>query len=110
VRSFFSYHASWVYLADAFGLQVAGTVEPYPGIPPTARHLAELVEIARSRRVAVLLQEPYFSPEAGRFLAREARVRVLVASASCESIDPGSYLSHIEHVLAGLGGAGGQVP
>jgi len=48
-KTVFTYHRSWSYFADAFGLEVAATAEPVPGIPPTARHLSELVQIAKSR-------------------------------------------------------------
>jgi zinc/manganese transport system substrate-binding protein len=108
-HSLLTYHASWVYLAHAFGLEIAGTVEPVPGIPPTARHLASLVGIVKSRGVPVLLQEPYFSADAGRFLAREGGVRVVVAAASCEDARAGAYLAHIEHVLDGIAGHSGGV-
>jgi zinc/manganese transport system substrate-binding protein len=106
-RTLLTYHASWVYLAHAFGLEIVGTVEPVPGIPPTARHLATLVETVRARRVPVLLQEPYFSGDAGRFLGRESGVRVVVAAASCEDAAAGAYLAHIEHVLDGIAGRSG---
>lgn len=101
-KTVFTYHRSWSYFADAFGLEVAGTVEPVPGIPPTARHLASLVGIAKQRRVPVLIREPYFSGEAGKFLAREAGVREVVASASCADATPGSYLAHVDAVLDDL--------
>jgi zinc/manganese transport system substrate-binding protein len=98
-RTLLTYHRSWSYLANAFGLEVAGTVEPVPGIPPTARHLSELLGIVKARRVPVLLQEPYFSAEAGKFLAREGGVRVVVVSASCDAPTAGSYLAHLAAVI-----------
>ena len=101
-KTLLTYHRSWTYFGDAFGLEIAGTVEPVPGIPPTAKHLAGLVKLVRERRVPVLLQEPYFSAEAGKFLTRESGVRVLVRSASCERPEAGSYLAHIEGVLRDL--------
>jgi len=101
-KTLLTYHRSWTYFGDAFGLEIAGTVEPVPGIPPTAKHLAGLVKLVRERRVPVLLQEPYFSAEAGKFLARESGLRVLVRSASCERPEAGSYLAHIEGVLRDL--------
>lgn len=94
-----TYHASWIYLADAFGMRIAGTAEPVPGIPPTARHLAELVAVARERGITVLLQEPYFSDDAGEFLAREAGVRTVKMAPSCDDARAGSYLRHIDDVL-----------
>jgi zinc/manganese transport system substrate-binding protein len=98
----FTYHRSWSYFAEAFGFEVAATAEPVPGIPPTARHLAELVAIAKSRQVALLLQEPYFSSDAGRFLARETGVRTVVATPCCDSAAPGSFLAHFDSVLRSM--------
>ncbi len=103
-RTIFTYHRSWTYFADAFGLEVVATVEPVPGIPPTARHLAELVQLAKARKVGVLLQEPYFSADAAQFLARNAGVRAVVASSACDTDAAGSYLAHFDRVLALLAG------
>jgi zinc/manganese transport system substrate-binding protein len=60
----FTYHRSWSYFADAFGLDVVNTVEPVPGIPPTAKHLAELVDQAKARKVGVLIRSRTSRPTA----------------------------------------------
>jgi zinc/manganese transport system substrate-binding protein len=105
-KTIITYHRSWSYLANAFGLEVAGTVEPVPGIPPTAKHLASLLGIVKARHVPVLLQEPYFSADASKFLAREGGLRVVVASASCDTPTPGAYLAHIGDVIKRLSAGG----
>ena len=102
-----TYHASWVYLAHAMGLEIAGTVEPVPGIPPTAKHLASLIEIIKARRIGALLQEPYFSADAGKFLARNTNLKVVTVSASCDAAVPGSYLAHIGDIVRQVGVTGG---
>lgn len=38
-----AHHKSWVYLQDWLGLEEVATLEPVPGIPPTATHLSGLV-------------------------------------------------------------------
>lgn len=101
-REILTYHASWVYLAAATGLTVAATVEPVPGIPPTGAHLQELVTLVRARHPAVLLQEPYFSDEAAGFLAREAGLRAVKVSPSCDDVAAGSYLAHFDAVVAAI--------
>lgn len=107
VKALFTYHASWPYLADAFGLEIAGTVEPVPGIPPTAKHLASLVALAHGRKLALLLQEPYFSAEAGQFLAREAGLRTIRSSASCDAPTAGSYLAHFDAIFGAMAAPAG---
>jgi ABC-type Zn uptake system ZnuABC Zn-binding protein ZnuA len=54
-----SYHDDMVYLAARLGLEVAGTIESKPGVPPTARHLRELTQLAKARGVKVVLYETF---------------------------------------------------
>lgn len=103
-RTLLTYHRSWPYFADAFGLEIVDTIEPVPGIPPTARHLADLQKTIAARNVRVLLQEPYFSADAGRFLQRSAPIRVVTMSPSCDAGVAGSYLAHVKAVLAAVTG------
>jgi zinc/manganese transport system substrate-binding protein len=105
-RAIFTYHASWIYFTHAFGLEVAATVEPVPGIPPTGKHLQSLVDIAKGRGIKILLQEPYFSGEAGQFLSREADIRAITVAASCDEAKAGSWLAHIEQVLDAITSTG----
>jgi zinc/manganese transport system substrate-binding protein len=102
VKAMITYHRSWSYFANAFGIEVAGEAEPIPGIPPTGRHLAELVEIVKTRKIPIFLQEPYFSSDAGQFLAREGGLRVVVMSPSCDAPTAGSYLAHFQDVMNAL--------
>ncbi len=55
-----TYHKNWVYFIHLFGLEEAGTVEPKPGIPPSARHVAELVQLMRDREIRLILAANYF--------------------------------------------------
>lgn len=49
-----TYHTSFSYFADRFGLSVIGYVEPKPGIPPTPSHSAELMQQIRRAGVKVI--------------------------------------------------------
>jgi len=100
-----SYHSSWVYFAFAFNLNIAGNVELLPGIPPTGKHLAELVNIIKENNVSVLLQEPYFSDEGPRFLARLSGIKVYKFSPSCDDIAADSYFKHFDEMVGQLTGS-----
>ena len=39
-----AHHRSWIYLENWLALEEVATLEPVPGIPPTAGHLASLLE------------------------------------------------------------------
>lgn len=107
VQKLVTYHASWVYFGHAFGLEIQGTAEPVPGIPPTAKHLGELVSLVKASKTPAFIQEPYFSDDAGKFLARETGIRVVVASPSCDAPTAGSYLAHFSDVLGKIAGGAG---
>jgi zinc/manganese transport system substrate-binding protein len=104
-RTLITYHRSWSYFAAAFGFEVVQTIEPIPGIPPTARHLKALVELIRARQVGAVVEEPYFSEEGAEFLARETGIRLVRASGSCAQPAAGAYLGHLEAVLEQIVGA-----
>ncbi len=99
-----TYHSSWMYFTTAFNLAIAGTVEPLPGIPPTARHLAELVEIIRRDGLSILLQESYFPDDSPKFLARQTGIKIFKFPPSCSDVKPDSYFRHFEEIVAQIEG------
>ena len=97
-----SYHSSWIYFTTAFSLPIAGNVEPLPGIPPTAKHLAELVDIIKKDHISMLLQESYFPDDAPLFLARQTGIKVFKLTPSCDSVKADSYLGHFDQIVSKL--------
>jgi len=72
-----TYHDTWPYLCRAFGIQVAGFVEPLPGIEPTPSHTAGLIEQMKASRIRVIGVEPYFSRRTPDSIARATGARVI---------------------------------
>lgn len=60
-REIVSYHKNWVYFQKLFGIKVVGFVENKPGIPPSPKHVEELVQQMKKKHVRVLLAANYFS-------------------------------------------------
>jgi len=58
-----SFHRNWVYLERIFGFEVIGHVEPKPGIPPSPKHVEELVRNMKENNVRLLLAANYFDEE-----------------------------------------------
>jgi len=56
-----TYHKNWIYFARVFGLQIVGHVEPKPGIPPSPKHVEELITLMRKNKIKVILSANYFS-------------------------------------------------
>jgi ABC-type Zn uptake system ZnuABC Zn-binding protein ZnuA len=55
-----AYHKNWIYFQTLFGLDLINYVEPKPGIPPSPKHVEELVQEMRKNNVKVLLAANYF--------------------------------------------------
>jgi ABC-type Zn uptake system ZnuABC Zn-binding protein ZnuA len=51
-------HDTWPYFARRFGLVVVATVEPAPGVPPSAATIAALTQKMRETTVRLLIAEP----------------------------------------------------
>ncbi len=54
------YHKHWVYFEERFGVTCADFVEAKPGIPPTPRHVAELIDRMRRQGINVLIAATHF--------------------------------------------------
>jgi ABC-type Zn uptake system ZnuABC Zn-binding protein ZnuA len=98
-KKIIGYHSSWVYFAHAFHLDIVGYVEPLPGIPPTGKHLAALIDIIKKYNATILFQEPYFPDDAPQFLARETGIKVYKLSPSCADVKAASYLNYFDAVI-----------
>ncbi len=73
-----TYHRSWLYFIRRFNLQLAGEIEPKPGIPPSGKHLLSLVDTFKEKGVRVILQEPFYSLKAAQLLSSRMGARIVV--------------------------------
>ncbi len=72
------YHRSWVYLVDWLSLREVGALEPKPGIPPSAGHLASILQRIESQDVALTVRSVYQSSRATEWLARRTDIPAVV--------------------------------
>jgi ABC-type Zn uptake system ZnuABC Zn-binding protein ZnuA len=54
------YHKNWSYLIQLFGLEEAATIESKPGIPPSPKHVTNLISMMRDRNIRIILAANYF--------------------------------------------------
>ncbi len=55
-----TFHEAFPYFADEFGLEIAAVVQREPGSDPSARELAETIELIRKSGVRAVFAEPQF--------------------------------------------------
>ena len=98
-----TYHSSWPYFARRFGLDVAGHVEPKPGIPPTAAHLDGLVKKMKAENIKVILTESYYPRRGPDFLAGKTGAVVVPAAVSAGGArDVKTYFDVFDRVIEDL--------
>lgn len=91
-----TYHPSLSYFLARYGLKSAATLEAKPGVPPSAQHILEVIEIAKKNKIAVALVDNFFDTKiADRVAAENPPLRVKSVGISVDSA-PG--LSTIEDV------------
>lgn len=71
------YHKNWAYLEDRFGVTCAEYVETKPGIQPTPRHVARLIELMRDEGISVVLAASYFDSGRVESVARRGDARTV---------------------------------
>lgn len=106
-----TYHRSWSYFANRFGLNVVSELEPKPGIEPTPSHLSEVEKIVKSDNVRFLLMEPFYSRKAPDWLRAQTGIEIVVAANSTGGQpEAKDYLSMMDNVVNRCVAAFGKSP
>jgi zinc/manganese transport system substrate-binding protein len=105
-----TYHKSWDYFAQRFGLDVIGTMEPKPGVPPSPAHLAQLITLMQAQHCKLVIKEPFYPENLTRVVGEKTGAKVLTLPESPGGV-PGTddYFSfmdyNVKQVAAGLAAA-----
>ena len=101
--SIVTYHKNWIYFLKIFGLKERGTVEPKPGIPPSPKHVAELIERMRKEKIKLLLAANYFDAQRIKTVAsRVGAAPVIVPIYVGGAANTQDYFMLVDHWIAEL--------
>jgi ABC-type Zn uptake system ZnuABC Zn-binding protein ZnuA len=101
-----TYHESFNYFLNRFGLVLAGAVEDRPGIPPSPTHLASLIRQMREQNIKVVVAEPWADSKTVDLVAREGGARALILSTGVGGVKGvETYPQMIEYNVNALAGA-----
>jgi len=89
-----SHHKSWTYLVDWLGLVEVGTLEPLPGIPPTAAHLSALLaELGTDGSGAgFIIRTPFQNPKPSEWLQERTGIPAIMLPLSVGGSDEAGNL------------------
>lgn len=102
-KKFLPYHKFFEYLANEFGFEIVGYVEPKPGIPPSAGYVEKIIETIQKVKPDASLITNYSGETEARFLSEKTGVKFIVvphdvgATPACKD-----WFSLMDQVLAVL--------
>ena len=72
------HHKAWVYLEDWLGMQEVASLEPKPGVPPSAGHLSEVLTQLRSQPAKMVIRAAYQEGRPDEWLSEHAHIAAVV--------------------------------
>ncbi len=96
VKKLITYHPSLNYFLDRFHLVAATHIESKPGVPPTAGHILDVIQIAKKENIQVALVDNFFDTKIADRIAKE-NPKLKVKSVGI-SVDSAPGLKTIEDV------------
>jgi len=102
-KKFIAYHKYFTYLAAEFGFQFLGYIEPKPGIPPSAAHIEELIELMKTAKPVAILVTPAYGMREAEFLSSKTGVKVIVLPHDVGSMPgTGDWISFMDKAMKSL--------
>jgi len=69
-----THHKDWRYLLDWLGMKAVATLEPKPGLPPNASHLAKLKKQMAEQSVAMVIRTAYQEARPSKWLSGKTAI------------------------------------
>ncbi len=73
-----AYHPNWSYFVRDYGLDVVDFVEPKPGIPPSARHVQDVVKKIKKQNIKLMLVASYFEKKTPHMIEKRTGIKAVV--------------------------------
>ena len=73
-----TFHEAFEFFAEEFNLDIVAVIEREPGTYPSARDVANIIDLVKEKDVNAIFVEPQYSRTAADTIARETGVKVYV--------------------------------
>jgi len=100
-RNIITFHEAFPYFAQEFDLRILAVVQQEAGSEPSAKELAQTIQLIRENQIKAIFVEPQYPETTAHTLAGEtgARVYTLDPAVSGPLDDPDAYLKTMERNL-----------
>lgn len=115
-RQMVCYHKEYSYLSRRFGVECVEYVEPKPGIPPTPRHVQDVIALMREQHIPVLLAANFYNRDEIRQVAERTGATAVVVPENTDGA-PGivtyfdlmnAWITELAHAFGPAAGSGGS--
>jgi len=97
------YHMEWAYFSHRFGVTCAQYIEAKPGIPPTPRHVQEVIAYMKEHKIRVLFASNYFDrKQIQNVAARTGATPVIVPENTAGAPGVNTYFDLLSTWIRGL--------
>jgi ABC-type Zn uptake system ZnuABC Zn-binding protein ZnuA len=76
-RPIVTYHKTFIYFANRFGLTIPLEIEEKPGIPPSAKQVQRVVDGVKGAGVKTIVHESYYPRESSDYVAEQTGAKVV---------------------------------
>lgn len=96
----FELHKVWVYFARVFGIQLMGTIEERPGIPPGPQHVIQVTEKIRAEKIPLILVDNFYDPSLPNKIGQQTGAKAVLLPNQVEG-ESGikTYFDLIDHII-----------
>jgi zinc transport system substrate-binding protein len=102
-RDIITFHEAFPYFAREFNLKIVAVIEREPGSEPSAKELAETIDIVKKAKVKALFAEPQYPTKAAEAIARESGAKLYTLDPSVTGpMTADAYFAIMEKNLAEL--------
>jgi zinc/manganese transport system substrate-binding protein len=72
------HHKAWIYLLDWLGMQEVASLEPKPGVPPSAGHLSKVLTQLHDQPAKMVIRAAYQEGRPDEWLSKHAHIPAVV--------------------------------
>ena len=102
-RAIITFHEAFSYFAREFDFNIVAVIEREPGSEPSARELADTVELVKKNGIHELFSEPQYSAVAADTIAKETGAKIYVLDPAVTGPDDyDAYINIMENNLSVL--------
>ncbi len=76
-KKFVCFHPAWDYFAERYGLEMAGVIEKRPGMEPSPRDIADIINTVHNIGAKAIFVEAQFPSRVADMIADESDIRVV---------------------------------